>query len=220
MQAWGHNSKFSLRQTLPFPTKSGVFGLLLASLGAGGSQEELLEKLEKMQFTVFAFSHHSVSHSMITDFQMVGNGYSTKGWESLFIPRKRDGAYAVGGGAKLTFREYLQDAVFSVIMTVPDDLYLKLEESLTVPKWPLYLGRKNCIPSKPVFGGMFEDEDSAQKRLQELADGYDLLFRVVEGKFPEQGDVMITDDVPLCFGEHKRYRSRYVTVIKEASDEQ
>ena len=39
LQAWGYDSKFGRRDTLPFPTKSGLLGLLCCARGAGGPEE-------------------------------------------------------------------------------------------------------------------------------------------------------------------------------------
>ncbi len=36
LQSWGHDSKFGRLDTLNFPTKSGVLGLVCSALGAGG----------------------------------------------------------------------------------------------------------------------------------------------------------------------------------------
>lgn len=44
LQAWGHDSKFGVRNTLNFPTRSGILGLLCCAHGAGGEQREWLEK--------------------------------------------------------------------------------------------------------------------------------------------------------------------------------
>ena len=38
LQSWGFDSKFGRRDTLTFPTKSGVLGLVCSALGAGGEQ--------------------------------------------------------------------------------------------------------------------------------------------------------------------------------------
>ncbi|HQB07934.1 MAG TPA: type I-E CRISPR-associated protein Cas5/CasD, partial [Rectinema sp.] len=45
LQSWGFDSKFNRRDTLAFPTRSGILGLLLCAMGAQGEQRELLEKL-------------------------------------------------------------------------------------------------------------------------------------------------------------------------------
>ena len=215
MQSWGYDSKFSLRSTLTFPTKSGISGLLLSAMGAGGSQEDLLRKLNSGSHTVYAFQNKGISPSQIVDYQVVGNGYSSKGWESLMIPRKRDGGIANTGGAKLTYRYYLQDAIFSVIVSVPSDLIDEVAQSLKSPVWPIYLGRKNCVPTKPIFRGVFENFGDAENELEKLSENLESLFKVVEGNFPDDGEVYILDDVAVCFGPNKKYSSRYVTLIKE-----
>ena len=38
LQSWGVDSKFGRRDSIHFPTKSGVTGLLLCALGASGEQ--------------------------------------------------------------------------------------------------------------------------------------------------------------------------------------
>ena len=140
LQAWGYDSKFGLRLTLPFPTRSGVMGLILSALGAGGEQKELLGRFRSLHHAVYAYSLPGIASSELVDFQVVGNGYdASSDWESKMIPKKRDGNAAVGGGSKLTFRHYLQDAAFAVIQEVPDDMAGMIEESLKAPVWPVFL---------------------------------------------------------------------------------
>ena len=55
LQSWGHDSKFGRRDTLNFPTKSGVLGLLCSALGAGGEQSELLAEFAPLKQTVISF---------------------------------------------------------------------------------------------------------------------------------------------------------------------
>ena len=220
LQSWGCDSKFSLRTTLSFPTKSGVLGMILAALGAGGSQRELLSSLACGDFKVYSLVKQKVRSHELVDFQMIGNGYSRSGWESLMIPRKRDGGFAVGGGAKLTYRHYLQDAIFVVVMEIPDDLGESIKGAFQAPVWPVSLGRRTCVPSQPVFRGIFPSEEDAYAELGRLISERNLIktFRVIEGSFPEEGDVIVLNDVPICFGEIKEYRSRYVTIIREVED--
>ncbi len=213
MQAWGYDSYFGVRQSLDFPTKSGVLGMLLAGMGKGGSQEELLAELSPLSHTCFSLSRsHSVQR--MVDYHVVGNGFRSEGWESMMIPRKRDGGYAVGGGSKLTFRHYLQDAVFAVIMEIPSFISDAVESAFEYPVWPIFLGRKCCVPSKPIFRGIYPEYDAAEIALRALSEQEKcrLVFRAYEGNEPESGDVLVLHDVPICFGTHKRYSSRYVTI--------
>ena len=53
LQSWGADSKFSRRDTLEYPTKSGVLGLVLCAMGASGEQKDLLAYFLDLKQTVF-----------------------------------------------------------------------------------------------------------------------------------------------------------------------
>ena len=88
LQSWGYDSKFGRRDTLNFPTKSGVLGLVCCALGAGGEQRELLERLVQLDHTVLSFVRTKTkldqeqvkckSEPLLRDFHMVGSGYDDK----------------------------------------------------------------------------------------------------------------------------------------------
>ena len=221
LQSWGADSRFDLRQTLDFPTKSGVFGMLLASSGDAGPQELLLGRMADAPLTVVTFAD---SGDKLMDYHMVGNGYDEKdAWSSLHIPRKNDGAKAVGGGAKRTYREYLQQRAFAVFVGLDDELAGKFAVSLRQPVFDLYLGRKCCIPSAPVFQGICNGEGEALNALKTFlaaeAERLDIeprkpqwiIREAADGSAPES---RLLNDVPLRFGEHRLYRDRWV--VKEA----
>jgi len=91
MQSWGVDSKFSRRDTLNFPTKSGVLGLVCCALGAGGEQCELLARLAPLNQYVLSFARKSVVREpLLRDFHMVGSGYDLQdGWQNLSVPKTR-----------------------------------------------------------------------------------------------------------------------------------
>lgn len=228
LQSWGADSKFCRRDSLNFPTKSGVAGLLLCALGASGEQLELLEKLAPLRQTVVSYARTRKSKEgdllkvdrepLLRDFHMVGSGYDDENpWEALLIPKKSDGKPAVGGGTKMTYRYYLQGAKFAVALEVPSESAVLFSEALQNPVYDLYLGRKNCVPTDFIYRGTFESEDAALQRADEIAHEKDFLiedFRVVDGEYNDDGNVMTLNDIPVQFGEIKRYRDRRVTVIE------
>ena len=55
LQSWGFDSKFGRRDTLAFPTKSGVLGLVCSALGRGGEQKAFLAKFATLGQTVVSF---------------------------------------------------------------------------------------------------------------------------------------------------------------------
>lgn len=226
LQSWGSDSKFGRRDSLPFPTKSGVAGLLLCALGASGPQTELLEELASLKQTVVSYARQRNSKGsilnkvdrepLLRDFHMVGSGYNDDNpWESLLIPKTSKGQKAVGGGTKITYRYYLQDAKFAVVVEVSSLRSAEFAEALQNPVYDVYLGRKNCIPTDFVFRGIYNSQAAALQSAEMIAQEKSLLiedFRVVDGE-DERGDSITLNDVPIQFGEAKRYRNRRVTVI-------
>ena len=212
-QAWGENSKFGLRSTWEFPTKSGILGMTLAAMGKGGEQTPLLQELVEYTHETFRIDH-CISSSEMMDYHVIGNGYENLGWEKLLIPRKRDGTIPVGGGAKLTYRYYLQDAIFAVIMGIPKELASEIKSAFINPVWPLSLGRRNCIPTRPIFNGVFDTFDLAKDRLDAMIAEREFKISAIQHDYsdPKKGEVVLLSDVPVCFGEHKKYKSRYVTI--------
>lgn len=70
LQSWGHDSQFDRRDTLPFPTLSGICGMLCAALGAGGPQTELLSRLSKAKWECQSFILDKKTPSpMLVDFR-------------------------------------------------------------------------------------------------------------------------------------------------------
>ena len=157
LQSWGSDSKFGRRDTQAFPTKSGVLGLMCSALGAGGEQRELLATFAPLSQTVISFTRDKQTVGSMTnldrepllrDFHMVGSGYDDQDpWQTLLIPKTSEGKKAVGGGSKMTYRYYLQDAAFAVVIEVPADEAEAIVQSLQSPTWDVYLGRKNCVPT-------------------------------------------------------------------------
>ena len=224
LQSWGHDSKFGRRDSLNFPTKSGVLGLVCSALGASGEQCELLAEFATLSQTVLSFVRCRDNSAgepirldrepLLRDFHMVGSGYDDKDpWASLLIPKTSEGKKAVGGGAKMTYRYYLQDAYFAVLLKSPSARADVIAEALQNPVWDVYLGRKNCVPTDFIFRGLYTDKVEAINQALEIAHAKELLvdFRVYDGE--QEGEVLTLMDVPIQFGERKLYRDRRVTVV-------
>lgn len=221
LQAWGHDSRFGRRDSLDFPTKSGVLGLICCARGAGGEQTQWLADWADGDMQVEAFVLQDAKgqplprQPLMRDFHMVGSGYDDQDpWQNLLIPKTSEGKKAVGGGTKMTYRHYLQDMAFAVAMEVPQSWAEDAAAALQAPVWDLYLGRKNCAPTEFIYQGLFgsvEDALSAGRVLAE-AKRRTIAMRIWQGK--HDGEVLSLNDVPLQLGEHKLYRDRRVTVQK------
>ena len=158
MQAWGdQQSKFVIRRTAEAPTKSGVIGMLCAALGVSRSEasEEWLPKLDTLSMGV----RIDAPGVRWWDYHTVGAGMQM---------RIAEGEGKTKSGAMLTRREYLCDASFLIALKGEPDLIAELETAMRAPKWTLYLGRKSCIPSRPLLehpSGDFPDLLSALKSI-------------------------------------------------------
>ncbi|MCX7647226.1 MAG: type I-E CRISPR-associated protein Cas5/CasD [Elusimicrobiales bacterium] len=218
LQSWGADSKFDRRDTLKFPTKSGVYGLILSAMGASGEQKELLEKLSSMEMTVISYTKENQKNLLLLDYHTVGGGYDLNdAWENLHIPKKTNGKKPNEVlGNKITYRYYLQNAKFGIILQIPMELKDNIEKSLKNPKYHIYLGRKNCIPTDIVFRGFYETKEKALEKLKEISNDKELKeeFIVLEGR--QEGDESFyINDVPIQFGKFKKYKDRLITIIKK-----
>lgn len=219
LQSWGFDSKFGRRDTLDFPTRSGILGLICAALGAGGEQRELLSRFVGLKQTVVSFAHEkqrATSSLRLCDYQVVGNGYAPKDpWQALLIPKREYGKKTSSDSGKITYRYYLQGAVFAVALELPHGMAEEIAFALQNPVWDIYLGRKCCAPTDFVYRGTFETEDMALDHAVQIAQGKSLVeaFRVTEGNGEEPDEILHLNDVPVQFGTDKRYLDRRVNIV-------
>lgn len=221
LQSWGCDSRFDLRQTFSFPTKSGVYGILLASSGDSGPQCELLHRMKDAPFTAVSLVSKEPEAQTgqldpLRDYQMIGNGYNEKdSWEEMHMPFS---ANRKNRKTKITYRYYLQGQKFAVILGLEDDLAEKFAASLAAPVFDLYLGRKCCVPTDFIFRGTFDSEEDAEMEMLRIAAEKDLRPARKLIQVPVTEDALIDDgffltDVPLQFGPVKRYADRLVQIV-------
>ncbi len=212
LQAWGdQQSKFVVRRTAEAPTKSGVIGMLCAALGVSRPEagDEWLPKLGAMRMSVRIDS----PGVRWWDYHTVGAGMKM---------RTAQGEGKTKPGAMLTRREYLCDASFLVAMQGEPCLIAELEAAMNAPRWTLYLGRKSCVPSRPLLeypAGDFPDLLSALKSVpwrrrlkgDQPPQSVDCLldWEPTERQPEAPDDVLIWYDVPVTF-EPPSHNPRFV----------
>lgn len=212
LQSWGdQQSKFVIRRTAEAPTKSGVIGMLCAALGVSRSEaaEEWLPKLGALRMGV----RIDAPGVRWWDYHTVGAGMQM---------RIAEGEGKTKPGAMLTRREYLCDASFLVALQGDPSLIAELEAAMKAPKWTLYLGRKSCLPSRPICehpAGDFPDLLSALKsipwrpRLKKDSPPQTVECLLDWKPTPEQtdapDDALIWYDVPITF-EQPSHNPRFI----------
>jgi CRISPR system Cascade subunit CasD len=141
MQSWGTQSRFSHRDTNLEPSKSGVIGLLCASMGR--SRDADISDMANLKMGVRVDWPGAMERDYHTALNI---------------------AKAGGGKPKEcepSNRFYLADACFLVALQGDSKLLVQLNQALISPVWQLYLGRKAFISGAPVFlkDGLRMDDD-------------------------------------------------------------
>jgi CRISPR system Cascade subunit CasD len=92
-----------------------------------------------------------------------------------------------------------------------------IAQALKNPAWDIYLGRKNCVPTDFIYRGTFDNEAVALEKAHSIGWQKNRIedFRVLHGTLAEgeADEVFTLNDVPLQFGENKRYGDRQVSLI-------
>ncbi len=219
LQSWGFDSRYGNRDTLGFPTKSGLIGLILCAMGKGGTQEDLMERFESLDLVLGEYPLVRQNHTVkLRDFHTVGNGYDEEDpWQNLMIPKTSDGSKAKNAtGSKLTYRSYLQDKAFAAALELPPGMEREICNALKNPVWTLYLGRKACLPTEIIYQGLFDSSEAALKRADTIADEKTRkCSRKIFSKGKDNsGSDFVLNDNPVSFGTRKIYKSRKVTIVE------
>ena len=206
MQSWGISSRYNRRTTLPYPTKSGVTGILCAAMGIERTDQATLEKLAKLSMEMLVFEkQHQLTRWV--DYHTVGGGYDP-GTERGFIPTIAQNDKP--RGTVLTDREYLADTAFGVVLAGEVSLLRRCEAGLADPKWGVWLGRKCCLPADVIYQGLHSSRDEAVDHLTKHSGGRVVrLVREVD-RFEDGTDTLM--DVPLVavFDSSQRNQPRRV----------
>ena len=111
----------------------------------------------------------------------------------------------------VTYRHYLEDAVFLVGLESEDTALLQeLAEALTHPVFPLYLGRRACPPTLPLCLGLREQGlVEALQAEPALCPGGPKPTRIVVDAAPQESGAVPQRDVPLSYDpRHRQYGYR------------
>lgn len=227
-QSWGASSKFGDRGTLDAPTRSGLLGLLAAACGVDKNDavrdREWLVRAAKLSMTVLAFRRGD----RMTDYHTVGARYDKDNpWQKRMIPTTADGKPR---GTDITHRDYLADSIFGVVFSGDEALLEEMGAGLADPVWGVWLGRKSCIPTEPIFVGVFDSESAAREALAKRFrgslersggkiagdDSADVAFSVFEAPSGEEDETLL--DVPVSFGKREFHARRIRRELSEIGE--
>lgn len=141
LQSWGCNeSMTSRRQTLRFPTKSGIIGMFASALGLERDMSNAdkigigLNDLRSLEFGV-----------RIDDDGTIGRDYRTMHEYDYNVDMKTGlihGRKFSRKPSEISERNFIMDAVFIVAVRGTDEIMNRIHDSLNNPHYALYYGRK------------------------------------------------------------------------------
>ena len=165
-QSWGFDSQYNRRNTGLMPTKSAIAGMCCAAFGYNrGCEEEkeFLVKFVKLQMTAIAIPRILKRQVYSEEKKLELKVCRMQDYHT--VENTRDAKGNMKKHAILTNRQYLTDASFGIILEGGKELLQEIAKQLINPVWGIWLGRKTCVPTAPVFAGLKGSKDEALELL-------------------------------------------------------
>lgn len=139
------------------PAQSMLTGLLANALGWERSMRAEHQALQD-RIVFGTVWERDIGLSRMTDYQTAKLGKNDRAWTTSGTRAERGGdSYS---GPHQRWREYHADLQLSVALRLePAETSPTLDALRTALDWParpLFIGRKSCLPSSPIFGGWVE----------------------------------------------------------------
>ena len=212
LMSFGGETVDNLGVIRPYPAVSMLTGLLANALGWRRIERQRHQDLQDR--LVFAARIDRESHGGLNmqDFQSAAINNTEQGWTTRGRPEGRAGGTYQN---HLRYRDYHADMRVTVALRLEppdsDPALDDLGEALLEPARPLFIGRKPCLPSLPLFGG-YSDGDTALEALLSVPLADELAARpTIRAQWPEgegakgaerSQSQMITDERNWVSGLH------------------
>lgn len=149
-------------KTRSFPAKSMLVGLFANALGWTRSMSLEHQSLQdRIEFGAM-YEENNEAHRL-TDYQTAKLEKDDKSWSTRGMPVGRFGGAKTYEGSHQRWRDYLTDInQVCVVRLNPENHCPTMEDlasALEFPARPLFLGRKSCLPSTPIFCGWIEAQN-------------------------------------------------------------
>ena len=196
MMSWGASTRSKYRDTHEFPTISAINGILRAS---NGVTRDAPFTNEVVSLSSFAFSKTQHIQQMI-DYQNVGAAYTDKKYFALNSEGKPNNSNTQ------TYRSFLTDVKYGVIVEVNDEYN---ENNLETPLFPIFIGRKRCMPDDKLFIGSFKTKADAIHSIMEKQSDLKLI-RSESSVDSIDNECIMKNDVPVT---QTKFTSRHVKIV-------
>lgn len=179
--------------TRDFPAASMLTGLIGNALGWKRTDSAAHQALQDR--LVFAARRERENEfGILTDTQNARLEKNDRGWTTWGVPDKRDGGQDTYKAPHRRRREYHTDVCVTIAMRlepaeIPPDLEA-IATALDRPARPLFIGRKPCLPSAPIYRGEIIEAPSAFNALNQLPCDKPLRAIWPLGEGPSDGDAV------------------------------
>jgi CRISPR system Cascade subunit CasD len=217
MQSWGHTSRFERRTTALHPTRSGVFGLIAAALGIdkyAPDEQARLERFKDLRVTTVKLDRRD-SRGRQLGIQRLEDYHTVTGI-------RRASGKVDDDATVQTYRQYLLDARFGVLIEGQAAVLEEITVALRNPKWGVWLGRKCCLPASPlVVAPPVAFADAWRQLLQRSGfagdESIEEFDRVLEVS-PSEPGADVLEDAPMGYGQPigERHAPRWVRRVPKA----
>ncbi|MFE7115399.1 type I-E CRISPR-associated protein Cas5/CasD [Streptomyces sp. NPDC057654] len=162
LQSWATNSRHYRRSTLPYPTKSGILGLLAAACGiprdGSGSRTTPVTPTDLAHLLLAV--RIDQPGELLVDYQTVsGASHAPTDPAHQRLPTADDGRLRAKDSTKITRRHYQADAAYTGYLDGDPTLLTHLAHALLHPRYAPFLGRRSCPPSRPLLIGVDHQTD-------------------------------------------------------------
>lgn len=137
-----------------FPGTAMLTGLLGNALGLDHADGQALQSLQdRLSYA----ARWDTAPGEFVDYHTVDMGQpkmAEPGWTTRGRPEHRQGGAAAKFGTHQRYRHYWADGLMTVVVTLTPGAEPELdllEAALRRPKRPLFLGRKTCLPARPLL---------------------------------------------------------------------
>ena len=175
LMAFGGETIDNLGVIRPFPAASMLTGLFANALGWRRVERERHQELQDRMIFAARIDREPAGGVRMTDFQTAQLAANDRGWTTRGAPEGRAGGANTYHAPHLRYRDYYADMRVTVALRLePADDAPTLDElaqTLQEPKRPLFIGRKPCLPSAPLFGGFVEGDTALEALLDAVPPG-------------------------------------------------
>lgn len=222
LQSWGNqttgHTSGAYHGTNEFPTYSGIVGLICACCGINRTRNynKYIELVDSIKY-VSAIA--SKQFSIVVDNQNMGGGYRKDiDYERKMVPLTTDRKDWVGmwnagvSSAKLSSREYLENADFVVTIETDEDTGNFIVSHLKNPVWFPVFGRSCCIPSTRLYLSTFDSYDDCIMNAKNILNS-DRLIAYMSEKPSGKYHTLDMYDVPVITQAFKYTRRKVYKII-------